>query len=412
MIKFIHTADTHFGVENYGKIDPKTGIHSRLLDFERALDFCVQTALDKQVDFFLFCGDAYKTTNPTPTQQKLFLRTLLKLYRANIPVVMVVGNHDNPLSFGKAHSLALFGDLPLDGFHILAKPDILTLKTKNGPVQIVGIPWPTRNTVAITDKHLYKSAHEITQYISQAIGSIVRSYAQKLDPALPAVLAGHLTVSTGLFSGSERRAIYGNDPVLLPSQLAIEPFDYVALGHLHRYQNLNANGHPALVYCGSPERVDFGERSEEKGFCLVTINDKKKTSHQFIKTPTRKFVQVEVKLQPDKDQTEQLLAALEKENLKGAIVKIKYHVPKDKKDRIDLQAIGRACLQAHYVVGIIPIKNVQIRERRSDLKVDMDFATLLGAYLDTKPELKEKKEKLIEKASLLFEKTRPSQKES
>ena len=64
------------------------------------------------------------------------------------------------------------------------------------------------------------------------------------------------------------------------------------LGHLHRYQNLNPNGYPAIIYSGSIERVDFGERKEDKGFCLVTIESKGNTSHQFIKTPTRPSIQV------------------------------------------------------------------------------------------------------------------------
>ena len=85
----------------------------------------------------------------------------------------------------------------------------------------------------------------------------IQDFAQKLNPKIPAILCSHLTVSSGIFSGSEKRAVYGNDPVLLPSQLAIEPFDYVALGHLHRYQNLNKDGYPAVVYSGSIERVDF-----------------------------------------------------------------------------------------------------------------------------------------------------------
>jgi len=411
MIKFIHTADTHFGVENYGKTDASTGVHSRLLDFERSLNFCIDTAIENNVDFFLFCGDAYKTTNPTPTQQKLFMRCLLRLHKKNIPIVLVVGNHDNPLSFGKAHSLDVFGNLPLDGMHILAKPDSIKLKTKNGPVQLVGIPWPTRNTIAISDKHLLKSANEITNYISKAVSSIIQSYAEKLDPNLPAVLAGHLTVSTGIFSGSEKRAIYGNDPVFLPSQLAVKPFDYVALGHLHRHQNVNTGNYPPLVYCGSPERVDFGERAEEKGFCLVTIEEKNKTSYEFIKTPTRPFIQIDVKLKPDKNQTEQLLEQLKKHNLSDAIVKIKYHVPEGKNDFVDLQTVQRACEHAHYLVGIIPIRPVLIRERRTNLQVDMEFEKLLGAYLDTKPELKEKKEILIKKASLLFEQTKLSGKQ-
>ena len=147
MIRFIHTADVHFGMENYGRIDPKSGIHSRLLDFEKAFNFCIDHAIEQNVDFFLFSGDAYKTTNPSPTQQKLFLKSLLRLHHAKIPIVLVIGNHDNPLSFGKANSLEVFSDLPLEGFYVVDKPTTITLNTKNGPIQIVGIPWPTLSPI-------------------------------------------------------------------------------------------------------------------------------------------------------------------------------------------------------------------------------------------------------------------------
>src|SRR5882724_4665619 len=113
MIRFIHTADIHFGMENYGRPDIKTGVHSRLLDFERALDFCVDAAIEQKVDLFLFAGDAYKTATPSPTHQRMLLKCFLRLYDAKIPIVMVVGNHDNPLSFGKTHALEIFGQLPV-----------------------------------------------------------------------------------------------------------------------------------------------------------------------------------------------------------------------------------------------------------------------------------------------------------
>ena len=77
MIRFIHTADIHFGMENYGRIDPKTGIHSRLFDFEKALNFCIDYAIEQQVDFLLFAGDAYKTAHPTPTHQRLLMNCFL-----------------------------------------------------------------------------------------------------------------------------------------------------------------------------------------------------------------------------------------------------------------------------------------------------------------------------------------------
>ena len=409
MIRFIHTADIHFGMENYGRIDPKTGIHTRLLDFQKAFNFCIDQAIAHNVDFFLFSGDAYKTAHPSPTQQKLFFNCLMRLFQAKIPVVIIVGNHDNPLSFGKANSLDIFQDLPLDGFHVIAKPTILPLKTKNGVINIVGIPWPTRNTISMANQHLYKTGLEITEYIAKAVAAIITDCASKLDPQIPAVLAGHLTVASGIFSGSEKRAIYGNDPTFLPSQLAIAPFDYVALGHLHRYQNLNPNGYPAIIYSGSIERVDFGERKEEKGFCVVTVHEKNKTTHEFIKTPTRPFIQAEVFLQPGLDQTEQILSELEKYDITDAVVKIVYHIPPGKKDLVDIKALERACLKAMYLVAIIPVRKPDARDRRASMKVDMDLPTLLGTYFLSKPEYKDKKDQLIEKALQLYEE---SQKET
>ena len=69
MMRFVHTADVHFGTENYGKVDHETGLHSRFLDFIKSFENCVDQAIERGVDFFLFCGDAYKTAYPTPTQQ-------------------------------------------------------------------------------------------------------------------------------------------------------------------------------------------------------------------------------------------------------------------------------------------------------------------------------------------------------
>lgn len=395
MITFIHTADIHFGMENYGRIDPATGIHSRLLDFERALSAAVDCAIERDVDFFLFAGDAYKTAHPSPTQQRLLFNCLLRLFKAEIPIVMIVGNHDNPMSFGKAHALDLFGQIPVTGFHVISKPTTLTLKTRRGHVQIVGIPWPSRTTISLSNAHLATSADDLTRLISNSVVAVVEDAAQKLDPHLPAVLAGHLTVSTGIFSGSEKRAVYGTDPLFLPSQLGIPPFDYVALGHLHRHQNLAHTGDTPIIYAGSIERVDFGERKEDKGFCYVTINDEKKASYEFIKTPMRPFIQCDVHLSGTHSQTEEILHALAQHSVAGTVVKIVYHLAADMKDRVDVPTIQNACSSAQHLVGIFPVRPPIIRERRTMISVSMDLETAIATFCAEKEDLRAKKDTII-----------------
>ena len=411
MIKFIHTADIHFGMENYGRIDPTTGIHSRLLDFERALNYCIDQGIEQDIDFFLFSGDAYKTAHPSPTQQKLLLRCFLRLYKAGIPIVIIVGNHDNPLSFGKSSSLEIFSEVPLTGFHVIEKPELLKLETKSGPIQIVGIPWPTRNTISLNKKHMGQTTEQITSYITQAVTAIIEQLASQCDPTIPSVLAGHLTVSSGVFSGSEKRAIYGSDPVFMPSQLAIEPFDYVGLGHLHRHQNLNPNGYPAIVYSGSIERIDFGERKEPKGFCLVSAA-RKATTYQFIEGPTRPFIQIDVELKEQNEaqdetkktpsQTQQILTAIAKHRINDAVLKIVYIVPAGEKDTVQIEMVERACIRAQYVVGIIPIYHTLAREKRRNFKIDMDLTELLTAYCQDKPNLQNKKNLFMQKALEIY----------
>jgi exonuclease SbcD len=414
MITFYHTADIHFGVENYGKIDSQTGIHTRLLDFKKSLSLCIDNAIKDNVDFFLFSGDAYKTAHPTPTQQKLLMEELFKLQRAQIPIVIVVGNHDHPLSFGKANALDVFADLPLDGFIVFSKPDLIVLQTKNGPVQIVGIPWPTRNNVVAKEEHRHKNNDDITSYLSSRVIELINHFASQVDPNIPAILASHLTVSNGIFSGSEKRAVLGNDPLFLPSDLALPVFDYVGLGHLHRYQNLNPHSYPAVVYSGSIDRVDFGERKEEKGYCKVTIQTDVQpqsalnqyttlASHEFVKIKTRPFIQIECELKEGSDQTEQVLSAIKHCDLENAIVKLLYHVPDGMNDKVNLAQVEQACSKAHYLVGIIPVRKQTARSARVDINVDMEFTSLIKTYLDSRSDLKERRTELLSKALCLHD---------
>src|SRR5947209_17561979 len=101
-LRLAHIADTHIGMENYGRINPETGLNQRLHDFLSSLDQAVDGAIAEDVDLVVFSGDIYKTRDPTPTHQREFARRIQRLTAQGIQVVLVAGNHDIPLSAGRA----------------------------------------------------------------------------------------------------------------------------------------------------------------------------------------------------------------------------------------------------------------------------------------------------------------------
>ncbi len=71
-VRVMHFADAHFGVENYGRQDPETGLNTRLLDFKHSLSKAIEMALAEGIDLAVFAGDAYKSRDPRQTDQREF----------------------------------------------------------------------------------------------------------------------------------------------------------------------------------------------------------------------------------------------------------------------------------------------------------------------------------------------------
>jgi len=129
-----------------------------------------------------------------------------------------------------------------------------------GVVQVVTVPYPVRSRLLDSAAHRGLNMNELDEALRQIVSDNIEALKAELDPALPAVLVGHFSVS-GATWGSERSVMLGRDVVVQKSALADPAFDYVALGHIHKYQNLTAGlpGTPPVVYSGSLERIDFGE---------------------------------------------------------------------------------------------------------------------------------------------------------
>ena len=407
-LRLLHLADIHIGVENYGRLDASTGLHTRLQDFSRCLEFAVDTALEREVDAVLFAGDAYKHASPTPTHEGKFAEQFKRFADAGIPVIMVTGNHDIPAAFGKSSALTIFQTLGGDEyFHVAERPALIKIETRRGPLQVACFPWPTRHFLLTKDEYKNLSDSKITQIIQEKCENRIQKFARDLDPEIPAVLLAHLAAADASYSGSERTTIIGNDPIILQGILKNPAFDYVALGHIHRHQDLNRGQKPPVVYPGSLERIDFGEAKEDKGCCLVSLK-KGEAEYEFIETPARRFVKIEEDLREQAFPTQYVLDRIKKLDIKDAVVRVICTVNENQRQDLNIPQM-RAALDDAFLVAGITQKMEEIRTQRPRISDDASLADALAQYIDMKPELKELKEDLQEYAAHLFQELEQSE---
>ena len=401
-MKLLHTADIHLGSNTYGRIDPETGLNTRLLDFRRSFEFMVQRGLDEDIDVFLFCGDAYRTADPTPTQQKVFAECLKPIADAGLPIVMVTGNHDHPVSFGKASAIDIFGYVSGD-VHVFRKPDKAVIETKSGPLQLLAMPWPIRSMLLSKGEYRKKSPLEIREIIEQLYVDFIAAAVEDFDPALPTVLAGHFSVQGSDLAGSERTSLIAHEPKFTPGQLSPPPIDYVALGHIHRFQNRRTDDDaPPVVYCSSIERISFKEWDDRKGFVLVNIEgDDKTTTYEFVETPARRFLSLQIDAREAVDPTEAILAEIAREDVTETIVRIRYHVEEAQVAQIDMQRIREALKPAFVIASIERTVDPVERQRRTVLTRESSLHEAMNSYIDQHDHLASIKDDLIKTALAL-----------
>jgi exonuclease SbcD len=358
MVTILHFADLHLGVENYGRLDPATGLHSRLLDFLRSFDELVDYALAppkrdgvpaQPVDLVLFAGDVYKSRDPNPTHQREFARRIHRLATAGIPVFLLVGNHDLPSTVGRANTLDIFATLEVPNVWVGRTLGTHLIPTRSGPVQVVALPWITRSYLLRRDEFKGCTLAEIEERTLQELEKLLRAEVDRLDPSVPAILAVHGAVHGGVY-GSERSVMLGQELVLPRSLLKNAAFDYVALGHLHRHQQLEEQ--PPIIYSGSLDRVDFGEESEAKGFVVAQV-ERGQAQHQFIElASTRRFVTIEVQAD-GADPMSQVREAITAQDIKDAIVRLVIHTTAEKNHMLQDAEIHSLLAESFKVATVV-----------------------------------------------------------
>ena len=327
MLKILHFSDAHIDMVRQGRRDPQSGLPLRTLDYLHALDTIIQTAIAEKVGLVIFAGDAYRNQLPAPTFQREWEKRMLKLSQAGIFTILVVGNHDVSPATGRAHALQEFETLSIPNTYVVREPCLLKPEDLNGlPVQVIGLPWISRSGLMAFMEAQGKSLENIHTEIEDAILGIIKKFLDQLDTSLPTILTAHITVGGAVYS-SERNVMLGHDLILPPGALKDERLDYVALGHIHKFQDLNAGQYPPVVYAGSIEKMDFGEADDRKGFVLADV-ERKKTTYTFYPLVGREFLTTEIELTGQEDITGSILKKMpSQEKIKDAIYRLRLHYP-------------------------------------------------------------------------------------
>jgi exonuclease SbcD len=395
-IRMIHFADVHIGMENYGRIDPTTGTSTRVRDFLDRLDEVVDYAIEHQADLAVFAGDAFKDRNPEPTQQREFAQRIKRL-ADHMPTLLLVGNHDMPGMAVKANSLDIFRALDVPGVIVGYKDEAQVVETKSGPVFLAWMPYPMRNRLMAWTKYHGKSIEELNQGLRTEVSSRLRALAEEAEEYdLPRVLAGHFTVEAASF-GSERSVMLGSDLPILRSTVADGAWDYVALGHLHKHQDVNEGAYPPVVYSGSLERIDFGEQREDKGFIWVELK-RGETSWKFMPVAARPFHTVKLDVRKEEDPMAMILSALEDNQFEQAVVRVAITLSAEQSIALRDREIESA-LEGAQSVSIVREIEVESRARLGEFAPEtLTPLQLLDQYFESRSVDPDRRKLLLVKA--------------
>ncbi len=347
MPSILHFADAHIDMANFGRHDPQSGLPVRVMDYLKSLDTIIDTAIEERVDLVLFAGDAYKDRTPAPTFQREWGRRIMRLSHAGIPTLLLVGNHDLSPALGRAHALESLDTLEVPHVRVLDRPALLKPEDLEGlPIQVIALPWISRSGFLA---NLNASTADLAQVYAEMealLSELVRGWLEDADPSLPLVLTAHASVA-GASYGAERTVMLGSD-LVLPGSIVRDPrLDYVALGHIHKPQNLNPNAHPPVIYPGSIERLDFGEAAEDKFFVIAHVERGHTRVEWRQLTGIRPFIERRVRLTSRENVSQTLRAALPPASeLDGAIVRLTVEYPRDWEASIDETALQEHAARA------------------------------------------------------------------
>lgn len=250
-MKFIHLSDLHIGkrVNEFSMIEDQKYILAQILSI---VD-------ETGAEAVILAGDIYDKPIPSAEAVQLFDGFLTRLAQRSIPIFIISGNHDSP------ERLA-FGAQLMSGRGVHVSPvyegevKVVSLSDTYGEICVHLLPFVKPATV----RHAFEAA-EIGSYEDAVTVAVAH---MQIDTSKRNILVAHQFVTGASRCESEEVTVGGLDNV---SAAIFEPFDYVALGHIHSPQSA---GRETVRYCGTPLKYSFSEADQEKSVTLVELKEK------------------------------------------------------------------------------------------------------------------------------------------
>ncbi len=250
-MKLLHIADLHAG-KTLGKV-------SRNPDLVYALDQVVDFARENEPDLVLVAGDVFDKANPDNESKEIIFDFFLRLRDLKREVVVIAGNHDS-YDFMKSIS----GLSRLANVHIYDRPHPQKGVFVKGELGVACLPYPSERVITSADEDAKKS-------YADKVSSFIRHLADSISCSRYRVLLAHLFVAGAVYTRTEKEATITMHYAVPPTAL-LEEFNYVALGHVHKYQRIE-DAPTYAYYTGSMYQLDFSEEGQDKFFNFIHLGE-------------------------------------------------------------------------------------------------------------------------------------------
>jgi exonuclease SbcD len=259
-MKFLHTSDWHVGKTLKGR--------SRLEEQEAVLREIVAVAEQHEVDAVLVAGDLYDHSAPSAEAQGLVVKALAGLAKNGAKVIAIAGNHDHPIAFDAYRPVMQAAGITLVGrVRTEQNGGVIRFVTGAGePVVVAVLPFLSQRYAVRAAELVTGTPAENSAGYDRHVRDVLARLTAAFTPESVNLVMTHVTVAGGAMGGGERAA-QSIFEYYVPAAAFPADAHYVALGHLHRRQNIAAQC--PVVYSGSPLAVDFGEQDNTHVVCVV-----------------------------------------------------------------------------------------------------------------------------------------------